>query len=173
MGDMTLKAPGGIFNYRVGAIIINNDEILMVKNEGANNYYTIGGRVQFGESAEEAVLREVFEETQLGFEIDRLAYIHENFFSLETDIFGIGADSNNFHEICMFFWMKPYGLVREKLVSSFAEAYGNVSLQWLPIGGLKDVLLYPEFFKTELANPPKSVKYFITKNDKTRLAGEY
>ena len=169
--DLTLKASGGIFNYRVGAIIIDNGEILMVKNSGANHYYTIGGRVHFGESAEEAVLREAFEETQLNFEIDRLAYIHENFFTMETNFFDVDADSNHVHEVAMFFLMKPNALVREKLAASFDEEYGSVSLCWLPINKLGDIQLYPDFFKTELTSPSQGVKYFITKNEKTKIGG--
>ena len=34
-----------------------------------------------GESAESAVLQEVFEETGIHYEIERLAMIHENFFN--------------------------------------------------------------------------------------------
>ena len=169
--DMTLKAPGGIFNYRVGAIIIDKGEILMVKNSGANNYYTIGGRVHFGESAEDAILREVFEETQLHFEIDRLAYIHENFFTMETNFFSMDTDSNHVHEVAMFFVMKPNVLVREKLAGSFREEYGDVSLHWLSINKLCNTKIYPDFFKTELTSPSQGVKYFITNNEKTTMGG--
>ena len=55
--DITVNTADGMFNYRVGAIIVDSGEILMVKNSGASFYYTVGGRIQFGESAGEAVLR--------------------------------------------------------------------------------------------------------------------
>lgn len=42
--------------------------------------YSVGGHIQFGETAEEAVAREVFEETGVKLEIDHLGFIHENFF---------------------------------------------------------------------------------------------
>jgi 8-oxo-dGTP pyrophosphatase MutT (NUDIX family) len=76
--DITVRVADGKFNYRVGAIIIDSGELLMVKNSGASFYYTVGGRIQFGESAHEAVLREAFEETNIRLEIDMLAYVHEN-----------------------------------------------------------------------------------------------
>ena len=63
--DIVFDAAESRFNYRVGAIIIDSGKILMVKNVDnfISFYYTVGGRVRLDESAEEAVLRESFEET--------------------------------------------------------------------------------------------------------------
>ena len=65
--DLTFKTEEGKFNYRVGAIIIKDNKILMVKNESAPYYYSVGGRVKLNETSEEAVLRETFEETGIEF----------------------------------------------------------------------------------------------------------
>jgi ribosomal protein L9 len=158
--DIVFDAAEGRFNYRVGAIIIDSDKILMAKNVDnfTSFYYTVGGRVRLGESAEEAVLRESFEETQVRLEIDRLAYIHENFFVLESD-------SKFYHEISLFFLMKPNNALRACTEPGpFMENYGAVMLHWLPIKSLKNLQMYPEFFKTELINPQKGIKHFVTKD---------
>ena len=68
------------FRYRAAAIIIENGYVLFAGNEKESYYYSIGGGVHMGESAEEAVKREVFEETGIQYGIERLAFIHENFF---------------------------------------------------------------------------------------------
>lgn len=68
------------FRYRVGAIIIENNCVLMAKNDLDTYYYSVGGGVHHGKTAEDAVKREVFEETGVHYEIQRLAFIHENFF---------------------------------------------------------------------------------------------
>jgi ADP-ribose pyrophosphatase YjhB (NUDIX family) len=73
--NISLKTPKGRFNYRVGGIIIDSDKILMVKNTGDPFYYTVGGRVNFGESAQEAVLREAFEETLASIKNQKLIVI--------------------------------------------------------------------------------------------------
>ena len=68
------------FRYRVGAIILEENSVLVATNDACDFCYSIGGGVHLGESAEEAVRREVLEETGLPYEIDRLAFVHENFF---------------------------------------------------------------------------------------------
>ena len=70
--DLTLPAADGYVNVRVGAIIIKNEKLLMVGSQDFDYYYSVGGRIQFGESAEQAVRREVLEETGWELEIDRL-----------------------------------------------------------------------------------------------------
>ena len=61
--DMTVPFDDGIINIRVGAIIMKDGKFLMVGNERVDYLYSVGGRIRFGETAEEAVIREVFEET--------------------------------------------------------------------------------------------------------------
>jgi len=159
--DITVNiGEGRKFNYRVGAIIIDSGEILMVRNSGASHYYTVGGRIQFGESAQEAVLREAFEETQINLEIDKIAYVHENFFTMR--------DSGElFHELCFFFLMKANSQLRKIKYDFFEEEYGRVSYHWLPLDKLNNFNLYPEFFKTELIKPSDNTKYFMTRDEIT------
>lgn len=60
--DLCVKMDEGILNIRVGAIIMKNDKLLMVENDRFDHMYSVGGRIKFGEIAEEAVVREVYEE---------------------------------------------------------------------------------------------------------------
>jgi len=151
--DIYLDTLNGKFNYRVGAIIQQDGKLLMAKNNGDDFYYTIGGRVKFGETAQETILRETIEETGLPLEIDRLAFIHENFFTLEPE-------QEPCHEICLFFQMKPHPKLNE-IQQTFNEAYGEVTIHWLPIDKLDQYKIYPEFFKTALINTPH-IQHIVT-----------
>ena len=55
--DMCVACDDGILNIRVGAIIMKDGKILMVGND-RDYLYSVGGRVKFGETAEEAVVRD-------------------------------------------------------------------------------------------------------------------
>ena len=162
--DLTLPTSTGKFNYRVGAIILNAGSVLMANNSGSSHYYSVGGRVKFGESLHDAVLREVFEETKENLEIDRLAYIHENFFLW-------GSEQVPFHELAFFFLMKGNERINQKTFERLDEEYGAVSLCWLPLTELASINLYPEFFKSELKllvhSDLLNVRHFVTKNNIT------
>ena len=61
--DICVPVGDGYVNVRVGAIIEKDGKILMVTNESVDYYYSVGGRIHLGESAGDAVRREVLEET--------------------------------------------------------------------------------------------------------------
>lgn len=78
--DLTFNVSDGKFNYRVGAIIIKNNKLLVVKNHKASYFYSVGGRVKYNETCEEAIKREIKEELGIDMEIDRAIFFHEQFF---------------------------------------------------------------------------------------------
>ena len=141
--DMCVACDAGILNIRVGAIIMKDSKILMIGNEKVDYLYSVGGRIKFGETAEEAIIREVFEETGVKMEIERLGFVHENYF--------YGDASSNLgkliYEISFYFYMRvpsdfaPIG-------ESFTEDNSKEHLRWVALD--EDIKMYPEFFRTEL-----------------------
>ena len=124
--DLCVKMEDGILNIRVGAIIMKDDRFLMVENDRFDHMYSVGGRIKFGETAEEAVVREVFEETGIKMEIDRLGFIHENYFPGDT----LEKQGNIVHEISFFFYMKvPTNF--EPVCDSFTEDGAKERLVWI------------------------------------------
>ena len=152
--DMCVACDDGILNIRVGAIIMKDGKILMVGNERANYLYSVGGRIKFGETAEEAIVREVYEETGVKMEIDRLGFVHENYFYGDAP-FNLGK---LIYEISFFFYMKvPSDFA--PISESFTEDSSKEYLKWVSLD--EDIKMYPEFFRTELKNPADTVKHFI------------
>jgi len=154
--DCCMTTDGNWFRYRATAIIIENDCILLASNEASDYYYSVGGGVHLGETAEEAVIREVLEETGVEYEIDRLAFIHENFFCGSGSTAGLLCD-----EIAFYFLMKSKG--SQELKSDSVCAEGKEYMNWIPICELKNHTVYPTFFMEKLKDMPKQIEHIVTK----------
>ncbi len=154
--DMCVPCADGLINLRVGAIIMKDGRFLMVGNQARPEYlYSVGGRIKFGETAEEAVIREVLEETGVRMEIDRLGFVHENYF------YGDAATNRDrlIYEISFFFYMKtPEEFT--PAARSFTEDDHEEFLRWIKPDD--PIRYYPEFFRTELLHPSHGVKYFVS-----------
>ena len=61
--DCCFSRDGNWFRLRAGAIVVEDGCVLMVGNERDNYLYSVGGGIHLGETAQQAVVREVFEET--------------------------------------------------------------------------------------------------------------
>ncbi|MGH4119527.1 NUDIX hydrolase [Clostridium sp.] len=143
------------FRYRAAAIIIEDGSVLFAKNELDSYYYSIGGGVHLGEKAEDAVKREVFEETGISYEINRLAFIHENFFE------GSGTfDGLKCHEITFYFLMKSRG-TKELNSNSYTQGVREY-MHWLPINKLKEYVAYPSFFADKLLSMKNNVEHIVS-----------
>ena len=153
--DMCVTCDDGILNIRVGAIIMKDGKILMVGNGRSNYLYSVGDRIKFGETAEEAVVREVYEETGVKMEVDRLGFVHENYFYGDAPT-NLGKQ---IYEISFFFYMKvPNDF--EPISDSFTEDNCKEFLRWVSLD--EDITMYPTFFRTELKNPADTVRHFVT-----------
>lgn len=146
------------FRYRAAAIIIENGHVLFAGNERESYYYSIGGGVHIGESAEEAVKREVLEETGVEYEVERLAFIHENFFDGDGTLEG-----RECHEVALYFLMKPRG-TQELNSNSYTQGVKE-NMYWLPIDKLNEYRAYPTFFREKLKDLKNEIQHIITYQD--------
>lgn len=153
--DLTIKDTDNMLNIRVAGIIIKDNRVLMVKNLRSDYIYSLGGRLKFGESAARGVVREVYEETGVHLEIDRLGFIHENFFIGSTP----SKMNRQVYEITFYFYMKVPADFHIETDTATADGDGE-TLVWLDWHS--DEKYYPQFFKTQLDNPSKEIKHILT-----------
>ncbi|MDE7390616.1 MAG: NUDIX domain-containing protein [Lachnospiraceae bacterium] len=153
--DCTVEIDGGLINVRVGAIIMKGDKFLMVGNERQDYLYSVGGRVKFGETAEDAIIREVYEETGVKLEVSRLGFIHENYFYGDDPI----KKNKLIYEISFYFYMKTPSDFEPKC-KSFTEDNCKEKLVWVTADS--DIKYFPEFFRTELNNPSSEIQHIVT-----------
>ena len=138
--DCFCKIGDRTFRYRAGAIIIEDGYLLLARDPRLPHLYSVGGGVHIDETAEEALVREVLEETGVRYEVDRLAYVSERFVGNE-------------HRLGLYFLMKPRG-TRE-----LPERNGPEQTVWIPLRELDAYSISPNWFKTELLNLSEQVKY--------------
>ena len=121
-------------SIRAVAIVIKDTNILLIwrKSQGKEYYVFPGGGVEENETVEQAVLREVKEETTLGVKIDKLLYHHHYI-----------NDSDQYFYLCSYLSGKPTlgdGNEKEAMSKDPADFYQPI---WIEIHRLKELLVYP------------------------------
>ena len=147
--DISYKTESGKFNYRVCAMIISDGKILAMHDERSPYFYLPGGRVKMGETAEDAVIREVREELGIIAKIARPLWLNQAFFTEDVDHL-------RYHELCIYFLMdiSETDLLERGNVFTVNEGKRTHAFEWLSFGRLKDEYFYPIFLKKEIYKIP-------------------
>lgn len=122
---------------RATGIVIHNENILLIERKKPNQHYWVfpGGGVEEGESIEEAVVREIVEETSIKVTIEKKLYTH--FYDQAHKNRG-----NQHFYLCRYESGEP--LLGEsgekKAMESGLEYYKPL---WYPTSDLEKLLLYP------------------------------
>ncbi|QQK06887.1 NUDIX hydrolase [Miniphocaeibacter halophilus] len=162
--DIEIKVKESRFNYRVGAIILNNNKILFMKDGKGDYYYLPGGRVKLHETSEEAIKREIKEELKIDVEIERPLWLVENFFVEDVK-------KEKHHELGIYFLIniKDNGITKKNKFIVYENNNKKLEYTWLSFESLKNEYLYPEFIKERIFNLPKTMELIVEKEEN----GEY
>lgn len=147
--DISFRSENEKFNYRVCAVILNEERILAMQDERSPYYYLPGGRVKLGETAEDAVIREVEEELGITVRIIRPLWLNQGFFKEDVD-------KLQYHEICIYFLMDISGtdLLSKGNQFSMQEGTHRHTFEWLKFEQLQHEYFYPIFIKKEIFHLP-------------------
>ena len=154
--DMCIPCGDGIVNIRVGAIIIKGDRALMVKSQFGDYCYSVGGRIRFGETAEAAVVREVFEETGCTLSVDRLGFVSEVYFINDNP----KAFGKPVYELALYFYMNAPEDFEPK-----TERLGDGVEQFVWVAPDAPETLYPDFIRGAIKDP-KPFVIFDARDDR-------
>ncbi len=148
--NVSYVAGNAKFNYRVCGLILDNNRILAMHDERSPYYYLPGGRVKMGETAEQAILREIREELGIVPRIVRPLWLNQGFF--KEDVTKL-----DFHELCVYFLLdvSGTGLTEKGDAFTISERHHRLGFEWLDIYGLKDEYFYPVFLKKEIFSLPE------------------
>ena len=130
------------------AIVVKDDTLLVMhRNKFGHEYYAlVGGGIDFGETAEQSLIREITEETGLVVKNPRLIFIEE-----AGDVFGI-----QYIYLCEYVSGEPK--LQPDSIEAKIEAEGKnlYTPMWLPIKELQSVPLLPEVLKQALLDGLKN-----------------
>lgn len=147
--DISFKTGNEKFNYRVCAMIISDGKILAMQDERTPYYYLPGGRVKIGETAENAVIREIREELGVTPKIVRPVWLNQAFFTEDVD-------KLHYHELCIYFLTDITDTDLLSRGKNFTTNEGDriYTFEWLEFAQLKDEYFYPVFLKKDIFNIP-------------------
>ena len=148
--DISYVSGSEKFNYRVCAVIISGGRLLAMRDDRSPYYYLPGGRVKLGETAEQAVLRELREELGVAAGIARPLWLNQAFFTEDVDHL-------NYHELCVYFLMdiSQTDLTKRGDRLTILEGHRPRTFEWLPFERLADEYFYPIFLKTAVFDLPE------------------
>ncbi len=148
--DISFKAGNQKFNYRVCAMILSGTRILAMRDERSPYYYLPGGRVTLGETAQQAVIREVQEELGITPRIIRPLWLNQAFFTEDVDHL-------QYHELCIYYLMdvSDTGLMDRGDQFVCKEGQRMHRFEWLDFSRLKDEYFYPKFLKNDIYRLPE------------------
>jgi 8-oxo-dGTP pyrophosphatase MutT (NUDIX family) len=153
--DATFYMETAVFNYRVAAIMIVDNHVLIHKQVKDEHWALPGGRVELLEDSQTSIVREVKEELGIDVKVDRLLWFTENFFDY---------NNKNYHEIGLYYKVSPTdGRFSMQSEAFFGEEGDRLIYQWVPISELENIMLYPEFIKKSLTDLPEAPKHLIIK----------
>lgn len=156
--DILLMTKEGVFSYRVAGILIRNGKVLLQRPINDPAYAFPGGHVNFGETSEEAVIREFKEEIAADIRPIRLLWIGENFFPWgEKDC----------HQIGLYYLLALQDETQIPLDGIFyaqdevERKACRLEFSWVEMSQLKYMELYPIIAKEKLMNLSDHIEQFV------------
>ncbi len=160
MSMVVFDLGGTRFNYRVGAVCLRGEHVMLHRAEDDPFWALPGGRVNAGETARDAVQREVREELDEETEIGRLLWVVENFFTYH------GLE---FHSLELVFEVTlPADSRWQDTEATYSaverDALGRevrLVFRWFPLAQLDSVHLRPSFLNTGLLDLPATTQHLV------------
>lgn len=152
-----LPRPDRRFQMRAAAII-RRDGHLLIHKATQETFWTLpGGRVEFGETGEQAVQREIAEELGCSATIGPLRYLVENFFIYEGE---------TLHEIGWYYDAELTGafpFITDDICHRATEGAYDLEFRWVPCDAASfgAYPLMPPMLAAQLTDPTPGFRHIV------------
>lgn len=142
--DITWETTNHTFNCRVASLIIKDDTILLEQRPNLSYLSLPGGRLKINESTEEALIREIKEETGYDIKVLKLVSVIENFY--------LNRHTNKpCHELLFIYTAEFLNLkAYESYLPNHEES--EATFIWYPISKLNEANFQPAIYLKYLTN---------------------
>jgi ADP-ribose pyrophosphatase YjhB (NUDIX family) len=152
---LSFRAGSHRFHLRAAAVIMREGSVLLHRAEGDSFWALPGGRVEPGEEAAHAVVREMREELAVEVAPSRLAWVVENFFTYQGEAQ---------HEIGLYFLAEPAEggfLLNRPGPYAGIEGAKQLEFAWFKVAQLGSLELRPTFLVGLLAGQDFSFRHVV------------
>lgn len=146
------------FKFRVSGVIIRNGKVLLVEMDNAGFFCLPGGHVELGETTEEAMIREMKEETT------KDTYIKEYLGNIEN--FFVNKHNVSIHEIASYYLMdfKDDEIKDLSRIENDEGTLVNLNFKWFDLKELKNVNIKPAYLRDILNKDNLVFNHLIIKD---------
>ena len=152
---LSFNTQGVVFQVRAAAVIVHESHLLLHHAEGEELWVLPGGRVEPGESSQDAVCRELLEEVGVQAECQGLAFVVENFFVYN------GAPN---HELGLYHYAAlpmDAPLLDKSRTHVGVERHIALVYRWFPLKELSTLELHPAFLRSARLEPTLSPAHVV------------
>ena len=154
--DVKIKTDDLKFKFRVSAIAINDGKLL-VNKYGEDSYCLPGGYVAIGETSEEAMIRELKEETGLNFKVTKFSGVIENFFT--------NIRNQKTHGIDFYYYVDLKDDSYDSLDMNYQESEETGGIKheysWILLSDINEYNILPNIIRNEIGKDGDIFHYII------------
>jgi len=147
------------FNFRVAALAIHNNKVLLHRYENFDFWALPGGRAELQENTKETILRELKEELDEEVVVERLLWCCESFFNhMNKDVHELG-----FYYLVKFKEDSPLLHIEEEFEKLELDG-SKMFFKWIPLDEVDNLKIMPAFIKQKITKLSNEIEHIIIRD---------